>query len=70
MLLRVSVNKPSSGSLLPCFAKVMIIKIRGSQLKYVVMKIRSVVWLHIYPVLYWCVCSHTIDLIFITTYFN
>jgi len=25
MLLHVSVNKPSSGSLLPCFAKVMII---------------------------------------------
>jgi len=27
MLLHVSVIKPSSGSLLPCFAKVMIIKI-------------------------------------------
>jgi len=27
MLLHVSVNKPSSGSLLPCFATVMIIKI-------------------------------------------
>jgi len=27
LLLYVSVNKPSSGSLLPCFAKVMIIKI-------------------------------------------
>jgi len=27
MLLHVQVNKPSSGSLLPCFAKVMIIKI-------------------------------------------
>jgi len=27
MLLHVSVNKPSSGSLLPCFAEVMIIKI-------------------------------------------
>jgi len=26
MLLHVSVNKPSSGSLLPCFAKVMNIK--------------------------------------------
>jgi hypothetical protein len=27
MLLHVSVNKPSFGSLLPCFTKVMIIKI-------------------------------------------
>jgi hypothetical protein len=27
MLLHVSVNEPSSGSVLPCFAKVMIIKI-------------------------------------------
>jgi len=27
MLLHVSVNKPSSGSLLQCFAKVMFIKI-------------------------------------------
>jgi len=27
MLVHVSVNKASSGSLLPCFAKVMIIKI-------------------------------------------
>jgi len=29
MLLHVSINKPSSGSLLPCFDKVMIIKTVG-----------------------------------------
>ena len=51
MLLHVLVNKPSSGSLLPCFAKVMFIKI---------VKIRhhefsAVVWQHNYPDLLVCV---------------
>jgi hypothetical protein len=56
MLLDVSVNKPSSGSLLLCFAKVTIIKMVKMR-RY---DISSVVWIHIYPVLIGvcvCVCS-------------
>jgi hypothetical protein len=34
MLLHVSVNKPSSWSLLPCFAKVMVIKIIITLIKH------------------------------------
>jgi hypothetical protein len=52
MHLHVSVNKPSSGSLLPYFAKVMII----SQLKYVVIKsVRSCGCIFIQSLLV-CVC--------------
>ena len=53
MLLHVSVNKPSSGSLLPCYAKVMIIKKSVKIRRY---EFSSVVWLHNYPVLN-CVCA-------------
>jgi hypothetical protein len=48
MLLHVSVNKLSSGSLLTCFAEVRIIKIDSKLCRY---EISLVVWLHIYPVL-------------------
>jgi len=45
MLLHVSVNKPSSGSLLLRFAKVMFIKI----VKIRRYEFSAVVWLHNYP---------------------
>ena len=50
MLLHVLVNKPSSGSLLLCFAKVMSTK----TVKIHCYEFRAVVWLHNYPVLLVC----------------
>jgi hypothetical protein len=51
MLLHVSVNKPSSGSLILCFAKAMFIKIVKTRRH----EFSAVMWLHNYPVLLVCV---------------
>ena len=51
MLLHVSLNKPSSGTLLLCFAKVLFIKI----VKIRRYEFSAVVWLHNYPVQLVCV---------------
>jgi hypothetical protein len=51
MLMPVSVNKPSSGSLLLCYAKVMFLKI----IKICRYEFSAVVWLHNYPVVLMCV---------------
>ena len=71
MLLHVSVNKPSSGGLLPCFAKVMIIKI-FSPYWYACSVRRTAHSTHTNKD--WIICSHTTELIdndvLLTDYFN